>query len=76
MMDSPVELASNLTLQDSTIIEQVQGGNIDLYEVIVRRYNDRLFRIARSIVKDVDEVEDVMQEAYINQCPTKPYLIA
>ena len=65
MMDSPVELAANLTLQDSTIIEQVQGGNIDLYEVIVRRYNDRLFRIARSIVKDVDEVEDVMQEAYI-----------
>ncbi len=31
----------------------------------MRRYNQRLFRIARSILKDDDEAEDVMQEAYV-----------
>jgi len=64
-MNSSVELASNPLLTDIDIIKQVQSGDTNLYEVIVRRYNDRLYRIARSIVKDSDETEDVMQEAYI-----------
>ena len=32
----------------------------------MRRYNERIYRAARSIVKDEDEAEDVMQQAYIN----------
>jgi RNA polymerase sigma factor (sigma-70 family) len=31
----------------------------------MRRYNQRLYRVARAIVKDEDEAEDVMQQAYI-----------
>ena len=33
---------------------------------IVRRYNQRLFRLARSVVRDDSEAEDVVQEAYIH----------
>ena len=32
----------------------------------MRRYNQRLYRAARSIVRDEDEAEDVMQQAYVN----------
>jgi RNA polymerase sigma-70 factor (ECF subfamily) len=32
----------------------------------MRRYNQRLYRVARSIVKDDAEAEDVMQQAYVN----------
>ena len=32
----------------------------------MRRHNERLYRAARSIVKDESEAEDVMQQAYVN----------
>jgi RNA polymerase sigma-70 factor (ECF subfamily) len=37
-----------------------------LFEVLMRRHNQRVYRAARAIVKDENEVEDVMQQAYIN----------
>jgi RNA polymerase sigma-70 factor (ECF subfamily) len=50
---------------DELVVARVLAGQVDLYEVIMRRYNRRLFRIARSIVRDDDEAEDVMQAAYL-----------
>ncbi len=50
---------------DEEVVERVLGGEIDAYEILMRRYNRRLFRIARSIVEDDDEAEDVMQDAYV-----------
>jgi RNA polymerase sigma-70 factor (ECF subfamily) len=35
------------------------------FEALMRRYNPRLFRVARSILKDDAEAEDVLQEAYV-----------
>jgi len=35
------------------------------FEALMRRYNPRLFRVARSILKDEAEAEDVLQEAYV-----------
>ena len=51
---------------DSTLIEQVLGGNSALFELLMRRYNERVYRAVRSIVRDEQEVEDVMQQAYVN----------
>jgi len=50
---------------DEEVIERVRGGETALYEIILRRYNQRLYRVARSIVREDDEAEDVMQEAYV-----------
>jgi len=50
---------------DEQIVERVKGGETYLFEIIMRRYNQRLFRVARGILKDENEVEDVMQEAYV-----------
>jgi len=50
---------------DEQIVERVLGGELDLYEVLIRRHNRRLFRIAYSIVGDADEAEDVTQDAYV-----------
>ena len=50
---------------DEAVVRRVLAGEVDLYEVIMRRYNRRLFRIARSIVREDDEAEDVMQDAYV-----------
>lgn len=53
------------TLTDEEVIARVLAGDTALYEVIMRRYNQRLFRIARAILRNDNEAEDVMQDAYV-----------
>jgi RNA polymerase sigma-70 factor, ECF subfamily len=52
-------------LSDEEVIARVRDGDTGLYEIIMRRYNQRLFRIARTMLRDADEAQDVMQEAYV-----------
>ena len=51
---------------DTETIQQVLDGNTALFELLMRRYNERVYRAARSIVRDEQEAEDVMQQAYVN----------
>ena len=53
------------TLSDNEIISRVLQGEKDLYVHIVRKYNQRLYRVGMSIINDDAEVEDIMQVAYI-----------
>jgi RNA polymerase sigma-70 factor, ECF subfamily len=53
-------------LSDAEIVARVCGGETSLFEVLMRRHNQRVYRAARAIVKDEAEAEDVMQQAYIN----------
>jgi RNA polymerase sigma-70 factor, ECF subfamily len=53
-------------LSDADIVKRVRAGDRALFEILMRRHNQRLYRTARAVVKDEDEVEDVMQQAYIN----------
>jgi RNA polymerase sigma-70 factor (ECF subfamily) len=50
---------------DELLVSQVLQGDRGAFAAIMRRYNQRLYRIARSYILDDDEVEDVIQEAYI-----------
>src|SRR5688572_22546072 len=52
-------------IPDNEIINRVLLGEKDLYSLIVRRYNRRLYRVGMSMVNDADESEDIMQTAYI-----------
>ncbi len=52
-------------LSDEAIVGRVLDGDFASFELIMRRYNQRLFRIARSIVSDDNESEDVLQETYV-----------
>jgi RNA polymerase sigma-70 factor, ECF subfamily len=53
-------------LSDEQIVALVLQGQTALYEVLMRRYNERIYRAARAIVKEDREAEDVMQQAYVN----------
>ena len=57
---------------DTQIVERVRDGETFLYEVLVRRYNQRLYRVARAFLHDEAEVEDVMQEAYLKAFAALP----
>ena len=51
---------------DAEIVQQVLEGNTALFELLMRRHNERLYRAARAITRDEKEAEDVMQQAYVN----------
>jgi RNA polymerase sigma-70 factor, ECF subfamily len=51
---------------DHDAIQQVLAGNTVMFELLMRRYNERIYRAARSIVRDEQEAEDVMQQTYVN----------
>src|SRR5689334_4962147 len=65
MKVSAISLAHNPDISDEQIVSRVLAGERDIYEVIVRRHNVKLYRVAKGILKDDDEIEDVMQEAYL-----------
>ena len=48
-------------ISDNEIIARVLGGEKDLYALLIRKYNQRLYRVGMSIINDDAEVEDVMQ---------------
>lgn len=50
---------------DNDVVERVRAGDTALFEILMRRYNQRVYRTARAILRDDAEAEDVMQEAYV-----------
>lgn len=62
--DTPGVLSSEQT--DAAVIDEILAGNTALFELLMRRYNERVYRATRSILRDEQEVEDVMQQAYVN----------
>lgn len=50
---------------DVEIIERINGGEIKLYEVLIRRYNSFIYRIGRTYKYNHQDTEDLMQETYI-----------
>lgn len=66
MIQPAVQPAPTLTaLSDEEVVGRVLAGDTSLFEILMRRYNQRLFRMARAILADDAEAEDVMQEAYV-----------
>ena len=56
----------NQALSDVEVVRRVRDGETALFEILMRRYNQRLYRVVRAILKDDGEAEDVMQQAYVN----------
>jgi RNA polymerase sigma-70 factor (ECF subfamily) len=56
---------STEALSDEQVVERVRSGDRALYEVIMRRHNTRLYRTVRAVLRNDRDVEDVMQEAYV-----------
>ncbi len=52
-------------VSDKDIITRIIAGDKNAYGSIMRRYNQRMFRIARSIVTDDAAAMDIVQEAHI-----------
>jgi RNA polymerase sigma-70 factor (ECF subfamily) len=51
---------------DPEVVDRVRAGDVDLFEVLMRRYNQKLYRAARSVFpNDPSEAEDIVQDAWV-----------
>ncbi len=50
---------------DEEIVARVQEGEIALYEVLMRRHNQRLYRAVRGVLRNESDIEDILQDAYL-----------
>lgn len=50
---------------DGELAQRIAAGDLDALQILMRRYNQTLYRTARSILKDDAEAEDAVQESYL-----------
>jgi RNA polymerase sigma-70 factor (ECF subfamily) len=66
-MTIPVPAVSPpIEISDEEVVRRVVAGERELFELLLRRYNQRIYRAVRALLRNPDEVEDVMQQAYVN----------
>lgn len=63
---NPTLARDHASLDDIALARCVQAGDREAFRHIMRRCNQRLFRVARSVVHDDAEAEDVVQAAYVH----------
>jgi RNA polymerase sigma-70 factor (ECF subfamily) len=52
-------------VDDLALVRQAQRGNAAAFAALMRRYNRRLYRTARAILRDDAAAEDALQEGYV-----------
>ena len=65
-MDNIFDSAAMASAPDEQVITAVLAGKKELFEIIVRRYSRRLFRVAASVLRNEAEAEDTVQDAFIS----------
>lgn len=53
-------------LPDAEVVRRVRGGETALFEVLMRRYNQRVYRAIRSVQRGHRECEDAMQQVWLS----------
>jgi RNA polymerase sigma-70 factor (ECF subfamily) len=65
MARQPASSATPGKPDDAELVARTARGDQAAFEALMRRYNGKLFRVARAILKDDSEAEDALQEAYL-----------
>ncbi|WP_424989355.1 RNA polymerase sigma factor [Flagellimonas sp.] len=59
-------------LKESIIIDRINSGEKELYEILIRRNNQKLYRVVRSYLNNSMEIEDIMQNTYLKAYENLP----
>lgn len=51
---------------DVSLARRIAGGDTSAFELLMRRHNRRLYRLARAALRDDAEAQDALQEAYLS----------
>jgi RNA polymerase sigma-70 factor, ECF subfamily len=65
-MQAETEASAPAELTDDEVVRRVVAGERELFELLLRRYNQRVYRTIRAVMRNPDDVEDVMQQVYVS----------
>jgi len=51
--------------EESSLVERARGGDTEAFRALVEKYQDRVFALARRMVGDREEAEEVAQDAFL-----------
>ena len=74
--DERTRVTDPVAREESILVRRVQQGDIDAYDVLVRRYLERAYRVAYRVVQHRQDAEDLVQDSFlralerIDQCAT------
>src|SRR5690349_11040149 len=66
MSTEPIRAEAQPADDGATLVARSARGDTRAFETVMRQYNGRLFRVARSILRNDAEAEDALQEAYLD----------
>lgn len=52
-------------IPDDVVVKRILAGEKELFELLLRRYNQKLYRVIRSYLRQSNDIEDAMQDAYL-----------
>ncbi len=56
---------SSWKIQDEEVVKKVLAGEKELYELLMRRNNQMLYRVIAGYINEVEDIADVMQDTYL-----------
>jgi RNA polymerase sigma factor (sigma-70 family) len=65
-MEQIAAAGSSAAIHDRSMADSIAAGDICAFECLMRRYNRRLYRLARATLRDRTEAEDALQDAYLS----------
>lgn len=65
-MSLAADESNRVPASDGDLLTQLAQGDQAAFEALMRRHNQRLFRVARAILRDDSEAEDALQDAYLD----------
>src|SRR5919109_4822477 len=63
---TPIEAARIENLDDAALVERARQRDAAAFWLIIKRHNQRLYRVARAVLDDETEAQDVLQDTYIH----------
>ena len=60
-----VQRAAGTLADERNLVERAKSGDQSAFRAIMEQNNQRLYRVARAVMKDDTEAEDVVQETYL-----------
>ena len=64
-MDQANALHRQTAMTDADLAERLRHGDVAVFHILMQRHNQRLFRLARGILRNCTDAEDAVQEAYV-----------
>lgn len=65
MKAMPVSDVKSPVTGEYALIERIISGEKELYEILMRRNNQKLYRVIRSYFRNGADIEDIMQNTYL-----------